>query len=84
MKDYPMTVPEWRRYIWSIPEADLFDTANTMNSMRFVEILQEDGLEPRVIGEVFRMFAARMRELRMQLPTRRTGGYVSFADMTRR
>lgn len=81
MTDYPMTLDEWRAYIWAIPAGEVWDMANTVNTMRFVTILQEDGLEPDTIEGVFRLFGERIQELGFQLPGRPSGGYLSYVDL---
>lgn len=74
----PQTVPEWAMYIQSLTGSDLRSKAMAANQVHFVRMLEEDGLSPTDISEVFRLFAQRLVDDGQQPPSRVEGTYIDY------
>jgi hypothetical protein len=79
--EHPQTVEEWAEYIRALSGKDLLDQAIAMNSLDFVEILQEDGFAPGDIRDVFSLFALQFREVGVAPPSGFEFEYLSFPDL---
>lgn len=59
MSKDPKTLPEWKTYAESLKGEELFETASSANSMRFVKTLKEEGYSPEEIHTIIHLIARR-------------------------
>lgn len=74
----PKTLEDWGVYVASVPEGDLVGKARAANGMKFIEMLQRDGMEILDIKKILMMFVRRMRDIEMAPPG---GGVYDLRDM---
>lgn len=77
----PQTLPEWFEYVDSLSPENLYEKARVANTLAFVRVLREEGMEPRDITRLLRRFALRLLALGMELPGRSDGAYLDYASL---
>lgn len=77
----PQTIEEWFEYIASLEPNDLYEKAQVANTLEFVRVLREEGMEPRNITRILKHFGARLVVLGMELPGRTSGSYLDYASL---
>jgi len=74
----PSTPEEWKAYLSDLSDERLGVESIAANSLNFVKVLQEEGLDAEQIGEVFKMFALELDERDMPLSDRGPRQMVSY------
>jgi len=65
----PVTVPEWTLYIQNLEGDDLRNQAINANSFSFVRTLMSEGFDMDGVQQVVGLFARRMVQVGMLLPS---------------
>ena len=76
----PRTLPEWRAYVATLGDQELFAAAAGANTMRFVQTLQEEEYKPAEIHMIMYLFAKRFQELDVRPPM---DGLYDLIDMAK-
>jgi len=74
---YPKTIEEWQEYVSSLSGEALRSKARAANSWAFVQMLQDEGMTPEGISEIFRLFAAQFLKTGQMPPS--DGDYTNYA-----
>jgi len=77
----PKTVKDWRKYIKSLPVSSLPAKARAANTLGFVRQLQEEEYSAKEIEAVLLLFAVRLNEERLEVPTHGAGMYLSYGEL---
>lgn len=74
---YPKTIEEWQEYVSLLSGETLRSKARAANSWTFVQMLQDEGMNPEDISELFRLFAAQFLKTGQTPPS--DGEYTNYA-----
>ena len=75
MTEDKQTLDQWRSYVAGIAAEDLYDTAESANTVEFIQGMQDKGYDAPEIHAVLKLFALRFRALG-QVPPQ--GGFVNL------
>jgi len=72
----PETIEEWRQYISTLNELELFSKARAANTQKFNKTLLSEGYDNSEVHAILQAFAKRFVDLKLQPPS--DGGVIDF------
>lgn len=78
MIETPYTIEEWQIYISSLSGQDLRSKAINANTLKFINVLMEEGMELEDIELLMKFFVRRMVQLGQKIPE---GGAFDLIDL---
>lgn len=82
--EWPEDMDEWYDYVYSLSSSKLTDKAYAVNSLKFVELLQEEGYSSQEIEDILFWFAQRLHEEdTCFVPDKGSGMYLSYRTLLR-
>jgi|LauGreDrversion4_2_1035121.scaffolds.fasta_scaffold85426_2 hypothetical protein len=77
----PQTIEEWVLYITQIPEDELINQARAAGSLKFIEILKDEGYSMQDIGKIHTAFALRFKKTGRRIPLELEDCSVNYASL---
>lgn len=81
--EVPENLDEWKQYIQRLPPGDVYEKARAANTMRFVEILKEEGYSAEEIDKILFRFAKRLHEEDRFIPGSGGTQYLNLRTLLR-
>ncbi|NDB58342.1 hypothetical protein EB001_07840 [bacterium] len=77
----PQNIQEWVLYITQIPEDELINQARWAGSMKFIDMLKEEGYSMTEITQIHTAFALRFKKTGRRIPLELDDCAVNYFDL---
>lgn len=77
----PVTIPEWSEYINTLSGSALRSKAMAANTLSFIRGLEAEGIPPRDVMQILRLFAQRFVDTGQEAPSRYDGALVDLGQL---